>query len=216
MSQFGTVYGVILNVQGGLEALGDAVNAAPYKAPPKAPVLYIKPSNTFLVGGGAVGVPDGTEELEVQPTLGLVFGRTASRVAEAEALNYVSGLVPAIDVTLPHASVYRPAIRQRCRDGFLPLGAVAAPVSGAVDVRVKINGKDAGGFSTAELVRSIPRLIADVTDFITLSPGDVLLVGLGLGSPRAKVGDEVTAELSSVGKVSCTIVPEAQVQERAA
>ena len=216
MSQFGTVYGVILNVQGALEALGDAVNAAPYKAPPKAPILYIKPRNTFLPGGGAVGAPDGVEEVEVQPTLGLVFGRTATRVSEADALSYVSGFVPAIDVTLPHASVYRPAIRQRCRDGFLPLGAVAAPVSGAVEVRIKINGKDAGGFSTADLVRSIPRLIADVTDFLTLSPGDVLLVGLGLGSPRAKVGDEVTAELSGVGKVSCTIVPEAQVQERAA
>ncbi|MEO6339347.1 MAG: fumarylacetoacetate hydrolase family protein [Caulobacteraceae bacterium] len=216
MSQFGTVYGVILNVNGTLEALGDAVNAAPYKTPPKAPILYIKPANTFLPGGGPVGAPDGADELEVQPTLGLVFGRTATRVSEADALNYVSGFVPAIDVTLPHASVYRPAIRQRCRDGFLPLGAVAAPVSGPVEVWVKINGMDAGGFSTADLVRSIPRLIADVTDFLTLSPGDVLLVGLGAGSPRAKVGDEVTAELSGIGKVSCTIVPEAQIQERAA
>ena len=216
MSQFGTVYGVILNVQGALEALGEAVHVAPYKAPPKAPVLYIKPANTFLVGGGAVGIPDGVEDLEVQPTLGLVFGRTATRVSEADALSHVAGFVPAIDVCLPHASVYRPAIRQRCRDGFLPLGAVAAPVSGAVEVRVKINGKDAGGFSTGELVRAIPRLIADVTDFLTLSPGDVLLVGLGLGSPRAKAGDEVAAGLSGVGKVSCTITPEAQIQERAA
>lgn len=216
MTQLGTVYGVILNVQGAVEALGDAVNAAPYKAPPKAPILYIKPRNTFLPGGGGVGLPDGVEELEVQPTLGLVFGRTATRVAEADALGYVSGFIPAIDVSLPHASVYRPAIRQRCRDGFLPLGAVAAPVSGPVEVRMTINDKDAGGFSTADLVRSIPRLIADVTDFLTLSPGDVLLVGLGLGSPRARVGDQVTAELSGVGRVSAVIMPEAQVQERAA
>jgi len=216
MSALGTVYGVILNVQGALEALGDAVNTAPYKAPPKAPVLYIKPANTFLPGGGPVGAPDGVEELEVQPTLGLVFGRTASRVSEADALDYVSGFLPVIDVTVPHASVYRPAIRQRCRDGFLPYGAVAAPTRGAVDVRVQINGQDAGGFSTGDLVRPIARLIADVTDFITLSPGDVLLVGLGVGSPRAKIGDQVTATLSGVGDVSCTIVPEAQIEERAA
>ena len=216
MSTLGTVYGVILNVQGAVEALGDAVNAAPYKAPPKAPVLYIKPRNTFLPGGGAVGAPAGVEELEVQASLGLVFGRTASRVSEADALSYVSGFLPVIDVTVPHASVYRPAIHQRCRDGFLPHGAVAAPVAGPVDVRVSVNGKDAGGFSTAALVRPLARLIADVTDFITLSPGDVLLVGLGLGSPRAKVGDTVTAALSGVGEVSCTIVPEAQVREQAA
>jgi 5-oxopent-3-ene-1,2,5-tricarboxylate decarboxylase/2-hydroxyhepta-2,4-diene-1,7-dioate isomerase len=216
MSLFQTAYGVILNVQGGVEALGDAVNAAPYKAPPKAPVLYIKPRNTFLPGGGLVGVPDGVEALEVQPTLGLLFGRTATRVSEAEAMSCVAGFVPAIDVALPHASVYRPAIRQRCRDGFLPLGTPVAPTAGPVNIRVRINGADAGGFSTADLVRPLPKLIADITDFMTLSPGDVLLVGLGLGSPQAKVGDQVTAELSGVGVVGISLVPEAEISERAA
>jgi 5-oxopent-3-ene-1,2,5-tricarboxylate decarboxylase/2-hydroxyhepta-2,4-diene-1,7-dioate isomerase len=216
MTSFQTVYGVILNVQGSVEALGEAVNAAPYKAPPKAPVLYIKPRNTFLPGGGLVGVPEGAPALEVQPTLGLLFGRTATRVSEADALAYVAGFVPAIDVAIPHASVYRPAIRQRCRDGFLPLGAPVAPTAGPVNARVRINGADAGGFSTADLVRPLSRLIADVTDFMTLSPGDVLLVGLGLGSPQARVGDQVTAELSGVGTVGVSLVPESEISERAA
>ncbi len=206
----GTVYGVMLNVAGGVEALGEAVNAAPYKAPPVAPILYIKTANTFLADGGMVAVPPGMDELEVQPTLGLVFGRTATRVTEAEALGYVAAVVPAIDVCVPHASLYRPAVRHRCRDGFLPLGAVVPVPAGAnaFDIRISINGEDRGGFSTADLARSIPRLIAEVTDFMTLSPGDVLLVGLSHASPRARAGDKVTARVSGAGQVSVRLEAE--------
>ncbi len=53
----GTVYGLVLNHEGALMALGEAVTAAPYKAPPRAPVLYIKPPNTYLASGGLVAVP---------------------------------------------------------------------------------------------------------------------------------------------------------------
>ena len=67
---------------------------------------------------------------------------------------------------------------------------------------------DGGGFSTAELVRSIPRLIADVTDFMTLIPGDVLLVGLSNDSPRARIGDVVRADVLGLGWVETRLVAE--------
>jgi len=205
----GAVYGVILNLRPQLQALGPALDKPPYGKPPQAPVLYIKPPNTYLPGGGEVYAPEGVEALEMGACLAIVIGRTATRVAEAQALDHVLGYAPAIDVCVAHESLHRPAIRQRCRDGFLPLGAVAAPVSGAVDVRVKINGKDAGGFSTADLVRPVARLIADVTDFMTLHAGDVLLAGLPPDGPQARLGDRVEARIEGVGVVGCVLTPEA-------
>ena len=54
----GTVYGTLLNHRDALAALGNAVHEPPYKAPPKAPILYIKPRNTWLGAGEAIVVPE--------------------------------------------------------------------------------------------------------------------------------------------------------------
>jgi 5-oxopent-3-ene-1,2,5-tricarboxylate decarboxylase/2-hydroxyhepta-2,4-diene-1,7-dioate isomerase len=53
----GTVYGTLMNFRGELEALGDKMNEPPYKGPPKAPVLYVKPANTWTENGGAIALP---------------------------------------------------------------------------------------------------------------------------------------------------------------
>jgi len=210
----GTVYGVILNVRQELEALGEALSQPPYGRPPKAPVLYIKPPNTYCPDGAEVSVPEGVEALETNATLALVIGRTACRVPPEEALDHVGGYGIAIDVCIPHRSLHRPAIRQRCRDGFLPFGPVVArPANldpGDLEVRVRINGADANRFSTRDLVRPAARLIADVTDFMTLYEGDVLLVGLPPNGPQARAGDRVEAEIDGIGTLRCTLVAEAR------
>jgi len=64
----GTVYGTLLNHRDALAALGAAVHEAPYKAPPRAAVLYIKPRNTWVGPGDAVIVPAGVAELEIGAT----------------------------------------------------------------------------------------------------------------------------------------------------
>lgn len=206
----GTVYGVALNVRRQVERLSGAFAKAPYTAPPRAPVLYIKTPNTFRPHGGIVPVPDAVEELEVAASLALVIGRTACRVSEARALDHVLGYALAIDVCVPHDSFYRPAIRQRCRDGFLPLGpwivdkdAVADPDGIAVELWVNDERRDV--FSTADLVRLVARLIADVTDFMTLSTSDVLLAGLSPDAPRARVGDRVSARAEGIGWLDCRL-----------
>src|ERR1700754_1107529 len=73
----GTVYGTLLNFRAAPAALGESVNEPPLKAPPKAPILYIKPRNTFAANGDAVLLPEGVEALEFGASLALVIGRTA-------------------------------------------------------------------------------------------------------------------------------------------
>ena len=129
----GTVYGTLLNHLDALAALGDQVHAAPYKAPPRAPILYIKPRNTVVGHRVPVVVPADAAELEMGATLGVVIGRTASRVAESEALACVAGYTVVNDISVPHASVYRPSMRFKCRDGFCPMGPAIVARKGVAD-----------------------------------------------------------------------------------
>lgn len=208
MPGYGTVYGCLLNYRSALAALGNAVAAAPYLAPPKAPVLYIKPDNTLNHPGAAVVLPRGIEAVEIGPALGLVIGRTACRVAEADALGHLAGYAVINDVTVPHASVYRPAIAQRCRDGFCPIGPVvpAAADPGALTLRALVNDRIGLEASTSELIRPAARLLAEVTAFMTLEAGDVLHVGVPHGAPLARAGDRVAIEITGVGRLENHIV----------
>jgi 5-oxopent-3-ene-1,2,5-tricarboxylate decarboxylase / 2-hydroxyhepta-2,4-diene-1,7-dioate isomerase len=200
----GTVYGALLNHHSALQALGAAVNDPPYQGAPRAPVLYLKPRNTLTSDGEPVVVPAGVHELEVGACLGLVIGRTACRVPEANALECLAGYLIVNDVSIPHLLYYRPAIRFKARDGFCPLGPrVAARTSvanpNALDIRVYVDGELRQTTSTAELVRPAARLLADVTEFMTLAPGDVLAIGAAAPAPRARAGQRVTIEIDGLG-----------------
>ena len=194
----GTVYGTLLNHRDALAALGDQVHAAPYKAPPKAPVLYIKPRNTWAEPGAAVVAPADAPELEMGATLGLVIGAHAQ----------VVGAVLLGDWSVPHTSYYRPPVKFRCRDGFLALpqhvshGRVQDWAT--LKIEVRRNRQQVQSVDLQNLMRAMPKLLDDVGDFMTLQPGDVLMVGtdcLADGSrPRAKPGDRV--EISAPGFAS--------------
>ena len=215
----GTVYGTLLNHRDALVALGEQVHAAPYKAPPKAPVLYIKPRNTWAQPGSAVVVPTDAPELEMGATLGLVIGRTACRLNAAEALSFVAGYVVMNDISVPHAAVYRPSMRFKCRDGFCPMGDVVPACANinpdALAISVAIDGTVVHRSSTAGLIRPVAQLLADVTEFMTLHPGDVLTLGCDIAAdgkrPLAKVGDviEISAPgLPGLGTLTNTLVAE--------
>ena len=208
----GTVYGTLLNHYDALAAMGGAVHEPPYKAPPQAPILYIKPRNTWLAGGEAIIVPQGVEAVEIGATLGLVIGRSASRVTEADALSYIAGYVIVNDVSVPHASFYRPSLRFKARDTFCPIGAFvprhAIGTPDALAISVAIDGRTVHQCSTAGLIRPVARLLADVSEFMTLLPGDVLSVGVAAGAPRARAGQVVCISINGLGRLENPLVAE--------
>lgn len=210
----GTVYGSLLNHRPALAALGAAVEQAPYKAAPKAPVLYVKPRNTLVGPGGDIVVPTAAEQLEVGAALGLVIGRTACRVSVDDALDYLAGFTVVIDYSVPHQSFYRPSVRFKAMDASCVIGPVVVPratVSNpdTLAVRVHIDGACAQTTSTADMVRGAARLLADVTDFMTLAPGDVLLLGVAAGAPLVRAGQRVAVEIDGIGRLENTLVREA-------
>jgi len=203
----GTVYGTLLNHRSALAALGAAAEEPPYRGAPRAPVLYLKPRNTLAGDGDAVTVPAGIAELEIGACLALVIGRAACRVSEARALDYVAGYLIVNDVSVPHSYYYRPSVRCKARDGFCPLGphltaAAAVADPDALGIRVYIDGLLCHSASTADLIRPVARLLADVTEFMTLSPGDVLAVGAAAPAPRVRAGQRVRIEIDALGSLT--------------
>ena len=185
----GVVYGTLLNHEPALQALGGAVNAAPYKAAPRAPVLYLKPRNTLAGNGDPVVVPADAAELEVGAALGIVIGQTACRVSPELALQHVAGYTIVNDVSVPHDVFYRPSIRFKARDGFCPVGPVVVPRAAIANpddllVQVFVDGELQQRTTTGQRLRTVARLLADVTEFMTLLPGDVLMLGVSAGAPR--------------------------------
>jgi 5-oxopent-3-ene-1,2,5-tricarboxylate decarboxylase/2-hydroxyhepta-2,4-diene-1,7-dioate isomerase len=206
------VCGALLNYRADLEALGERMNGPPYLAPPRAPVLYLKPRNTWCAAGDPIALPASAMEVLVGATLGLVIGRTASHVGEDACAAHVRALCVVNDVCLAHADVFRPAIKERCRDGFCPLGAAVALAHADLalsrQLRTYVNGHLVGDWSTGDCVRSAARLLADVSEFMTLSPGDILLIGTPRTMPSARLGDQVIVEVEGVGRLENRVVAE--------
>jgi 5-oxopent-3-ene-1,2,5-tricarboxylate decarboxylase/2-hydroxyhepta-2,4-diene-1,7-dioate isomerase len=206
------VCGALLNFRADLEALGERMNGPPYLAPPRAPVLYLKPRNTWRGAGDDIPLPSSAAEVLVGATLGLVIGRSASRVSENEAARHVRALCVVNDVSLAHADVFRPAIKERCRDGFCPLGpsvaVTAADLATFRPLRTFVNGRLAAEWNTTQCVRSPAQLLADVSAFMTLSAGDILLVGTPRTMPSARLADRVTVEIEGIGQLENRVVAE--------
>lgn len=185
----GVVYGALLNQREALDRLGEAVNQPPYKAPPKGPVLYMKPRNTLARDGQAITLAADVPAMRLGATLGLVLGRTACRVDAADALDYVAGVVLVADLTVPHDSFYRPSARFVARDRSCFIGPRIVPLAEAGDpdamvINVTVDGKPVQAASMGGRVRPAARLLADVTDFMTLSAGDILLLGTCVDQPQ--------------------------------
>lgn len=194
----GTVYGTLLNFRREWDLWSAHMTQDPHKAAPQAPVLYVKTANTFCHAGQDLLLQDGVSEVDIGATLGLVIGEQV-QVVGAVLLN---------DWSVPHTSYYRPPVKFRCRDGFL--GLPAQVTSGQVQdwatlqMDVRRNGERVQSVDLRGLMRSLPTLLADVGEFMTLQPGDVLMVGsdcLADGTrPRAKADDLV--EISAPGFAS--------------
>ncbi|MBL8355835.1 MAG: fumarylacetoacetate hydrolase family protein [Delftia acidovorans] len=216
----GTVVGALLNHRAEWAALGAAVEAPPYKGAARAPVLQVKPRNTLVGSGAAVAVPPGAAGLDLGATLAIVIGRTACRVAPAEALAHVAGYTLAADLAVAQegtARHYRPGVRWRARDGFCPLGprvvpAAALPEPDALTIEVQVDGRSVQRAGTGERVRPVAALLAEVSTFMTLQPGDLLLLGAAPGAPRVQAGQRVALSLPAIGTLAFTLVPEPAIE----
>jgi 5-oxopent-3-ene-1,2,5-tricarboxylate decarboxylase/2-hydroxyhepta-2,4-diene-1,7-dioate isomerase len=207
----GTVFAVALNHQSQRDAWRDAFEKAPYNTPPKTAVWFIKPHNTVIRTGDPIPFPEGETVLS-GATVALVVGKTARNVPVDEAAEFIAGYALANEVSLPEESFYRPAIKAKCRDGFCPLGELAAVDHvDNLTIVTEINGREADHWNTADLQRNAAELLSALSEFATLSPGDAIL----LGTPHSRVplqpGDRVRILAKGFPSLENPVVDEREV-----
>jgi 5-oxopent-3-ene-1,2,5-tricarboxylate decarboxylase / 2-hydroxyhepta-2,4-diene-1,7-dioate isomerase len=206
----GTVYGVALNDREQRAHLAAAFEKPPHNKPPQRPVLYIKPRNCLIGDRGAIAIPADLASVEAAPTLALLIGRDAARVTSRSALDHVAGACLALDVSEPDAGFFRPPVRQRCRDGFLRLGNFADFDAALLDgvLETHINQVPAHAWSLQRLLRDAASLISDITSFMTLAAGDLLLVGTPHDAPQVTDGDHVILTAHGLPSLSARLCRE--------
>jgi 5-oxopent-3-ene-1,2,5-tricarboxylate decarboxylase/2-hydroxyhepta-2,4-diene-1,7-dioate isomerase len=207
LDTLGTVYGTLLNFRSEVQAWAPKMNDLPYKAPPKAPVLYVKPSNTWSADGAPIPVPARVPQVEVGATIAMVMKQPGE----------LAGYLLMNDLSLPHASFFRPPVKFKCLDGFLGIGSTLLAAGPSVDpsqftLEVRINGELRQTVHFKNLVRSAPQLLAGVGEFMTLGAGDALMLGCDIlpegGRPLAQVGDRIELSAAGLGSLTNTLVAE--------
>ena len=219
-----TVYCAMLNQEAERERLAAVATAPPYRGLPKAPVLAIRPANTLAEPDRPVRVPEGVSALEVWPCLVAAIERPACRVPAPAALEHVGGWSLALDFSLPLGNWHRPAIRQKCHDGFCKLMPVMRPADSLTHgelipsldhARVVIHAAHAGsasrpgigaGQTIEEVELASPRwhrdpasFLAAVSQFMTLHRGDCMMFPLVDKALQVGAGQGVLLDVPSLG-----------------
>lgn len=199
----GTIYGVVLNDAREREQLAGAFNEAPYKAPPQAPVVYVKPTSSVAQHSTTVLTAD-VSEVRAASTLALLFSRDAVCVDADKALDCVGAAALALDLSVPSPDYYRPDLPARGREGFLALGGWQ-DVTPTLQLTTSVDGRAVHDWSLERLVRDIPTLISDLSQFMTLAAGDVLLVGLPGDAPLVGAGHTVVVSAEGFDSVELVL-----------
>jgi 5-oxopent-3-ene-1,2,5-tricarboxylate decarboxylase/2-hydroxyhepta-2,4-diene-1,7-dioate isomerase len=209
----GVVVGAALNDPRTLEALGGAVDAPPHRGAPKAPVLYVKPRHTLADAGAPMVVPRGVPALEAGVTVAVLVGQVACRVSAQRAHQHIAAWALALDLGVPLTGWYRPGAPARALDASLHLGApvaASAPAAAPVfELRAWVDDRLVQHTTTAGFVRDPARLLADVSDFMTLSSGDLLLLGVPHGAPLVRAGQRVRVACEGLGEIETALVADA-------
>jgi acylpyruvate hydrolase len=182
------------------------------KSPPEEPVLFLKAPSAVIGPEDEIVLPAASRQVDYEGELAAVIGRTARRIPEAEALGCIAGYTVANDVSARDFQNVRGQhfIGKSC-DTFAPMGpalvsANEVPDPQALALRTTVSGDLRQASDTHQMIFSVARLVAFVSQLMTLEPGDVLLTGTpsGVGAaadpPRwLRSGDVVEVEIESLG-----------------
>ena len=170
---------------------------------PTAPSFFLKPSTSVSASGTAIERPQGTELLAFEGEIALILGERVRAVSLEQAWRAVRAMTAANDFgvyDLRHVDKGS-NLRNKGGDGFTPLGPATID-AGSIDptalrVRTWVDGELAQEDTTAELAFPFAQLVADVSQLVTLEPGDVILTGTPAGSSVVAPGQTVEVEVDA-------------------
>ncbi|HEX5394229.1 MAG TPA: fumarylacetoacetate hydrolase family protein [Rhodocyclaceae bacterium] len=183
-----------------------------FKAP-EVPLVFLKGPNAFTGHRCDTVRPADATYMHYECELAVVIGRHGRNIKKEDAYDYVVGYTVANDYAIRDylENYYRPNLKVKNRDCTTPLGpwlVARADVPDPMNLKLttSINGKVTQEGSTKDMIFDIPALVAYLSEFMTLSPGDMILTGTPEGLADTKVGDEVVTEIEGIGRLVNFIV----------
>lgn len=181
---------------------------------PDQPIYFAKYANSLAGSGEDVVIPAATQKTDYEVELVAVIGRPAKKVTTEQALDHVFGYATGNDLSARELQMrstqwmYGKAI-----DGFAPLGPYVVttdevPDPQALDLRCWVNGELRQSSNTKDMVFGVADLVSDLSQIMTLEPGDVIYTGtpegviLGMAEQVwLRPGDEVVCEIGDLGRL---------------
>jgi 2-keto-4-pentenoate hydratase/2-oxohepta-3-ene-1,7-dioic acid hydratase in catechol pathway len=186
--------------------------AGAFSGPPRTIetyVAFLKAPSSIVGSGAAIELPHPDRRVDYEGELGIIIGRRARHVSRADALDYVFGYVPLLDITMrgDEDRSYRKSF-----DTFTPLGPaivtadeIASP--DALEIEVTINGTTRQRGDVQDFIYDVGRLIEAYSEAMTLEPGDIVASGTPDGVGPLLSGDEVTLTIAPLPPLTMTVRP---------
>jgi len=183
--------------------------------PPKQPIVFFKHPNTVVGPYDEVLVPRGATKTDWEVELAVVIGKEARYVdSDEEALACVAGYAVSNDVSERAFQIEQSGgqwSKGKCCETFNPLGPALIPADEVADVqnldlKSWVNGEPRQDSNTRDMIFSVAALIRDLSQYMTLSPGDVVNTGTPEGValsgrfPYLAPGDTMELEIQGLGK----------------
>lgn len=187
---------------------------------PEHPILFMK-ACAVTGANDPIILPKGSTRTDWEVELGIVIGTTAKNVTEEAAPGHIAGYCVANDVSERDFQMNYGGqwVKGKSSDSFAPIGPwlvtrdEIADVQD-LDVHLDVNGAVKQTGNTRTMIFSIPQIVASISRFVTLHPGDIIITGTppGVGMGRnpqeyLKAGDVVTARIAGLGELRQTVVP---------
>jgi 2-keto-4-pentenoate hydratase/2-oxohepta-3-ene-1,7-dioic acid hydratase in catechol pathway len=186
--------------------------------PPEQPTFFAKFRNALAPDGATVSLPAASDRVDYEAEIAFVIGKRCERVDAAAALDAVAGYMLLNDLSARDLQFATPQwMPGKVFDGSAPCGpALVTPDEagkpGEISFALDLNGERMQEATTSDLVFSVPELIASLSRWMTLEPGDIVSTGTpsGVGSGRdpavwLKPGDEIVVSSPTLGELRTTI-----------
>jgi len=181
---------------------------------PSEPVIFFKATTSLVGPNDSLIIPKQAKKVDWEVELAFVIGKKALYVSRENALDYVAGYALHNDYSERNFQLERGGqwVKGKSADTFAPLGPFLAtreeiPHPGQLKLWLKVNGQTRQNSTTANMIFDVPTLVAYVSEFMTLLPGDVIStgtpsgVGLGMKPPvYLKAGDVVELGIEGLGE----------------
>lgn len=199
------IYCVGRNYAAHVEEMGGDVDRDP-------PIFFQKPSDAVVASGGTIAYPTMTENFHYEVELVLAIGKGGLNIPEAEALDHVWGYAVGLDMTRRDIQGNgKPWEIGKSFDRSFPVGDLT-PASEIGDktsgrIRLDVNGETRQDSDLSLLIWKLPEIIARLSEYFELQPGDIILTGTPHGVGPVKPGDTLVAEIDGLTPLEVAIGP---------